>query len=109
MNMSITVKDNQFHLRTKTSSYIFSVLDNRYLTHLYWGERFDNDIDLRYSADEYYRWRCGTYPFYNEAATNLYTIYDLRLEFSVEGGGDFRITTFDARYLFPFAFPSIEF
>lgn len=96
--MSIEIKNNQFHLRTKTSSYIFCVLSDRYLVHLYWGEKFENDVDLKYNADEYYRWRCGTYPFYDENSTNLYTTYDLRHEFSVVGGGDFRIPTFDAKY-----------
>lgn len=96
--MAIKVKNNQFHLKTNKTSYIFSVLEGRYLVHHYWGEKFQNDVDMEYTANEYYVWRCGTHPFYSEQKTNLYTISDLMLEYSVVGGGDFRVPTFDAKY-----------
>jgi len=37
--MSITVtNDNVFHLQTKNTSYIMTVVDGRYLAHVYWGK-----------------------------------------------------------------------
>ena len=37
--MSVTVtNDNVFHLQTKNTSYIMTVVDGRYLAHVYWGK-----------------------------------------------------------------------
>lgn len=46
--MGITVKNNQFHLTTKNTSYIMSAYMNKYLAHIYWGKRVSVDTDYTY-------------------------------------------------------------
>lgn len=95
--MPIIVKNNQFHLQTANKSYIFSVYKEKFLTHLYWGDRLSDDIDL----SDFPNQRVGTRP------SSHYVVIDeekgvfssdLQLEFSVTGGGDFRTPSFMARY-----------
>lgn len=46
--MGITVRNNQFHLTTKNTSYIMSVYMNKYLAHIYWGKKVSVDTDYTY-------------------------------------------------------------
>ena len=95
--MAIIIKNNQFHLKTKNTSYIFSVYNNKFLAHLYWGTGLDENADIEYTADEFIFSRANAFHVpLNE--TNTTFLSDLKLEFSTVGSGDYRIPTFAAQY-----------
>lgn len=95
--MSVEVKSNQFHLRTANTSYIFAVYREQYPVHIYWGPRMENDVDLTYFPDEFIFSRANAFhvPLDKDNRTFL---SDLQLEFSVTGGGDYRIPSFIGKY-----------
>ena len=95
--MPIIIKNNQFHLKTKNTSYIFSLYKNRWLTHLYWGSGLAQDIDIEYTADEFIFSRANAFHVPTDE-TNTMFVSDLKLEFSTCGSGDYRIPTFMAQY-----------
>lgn len=95
--MSITVKENQFHIRTNNKSYIFSVYNEKYLTHLYWGDKLSEDIMLAHFPDEPIFSRANAFHVPTDNTNSMF-VPDLQLEFSVTGGGDYRTPTFLARY-----------
>lgn len=95
--MAIEFKNNQFHLKTKNKSYIFSIYKNKYLVHLYWGDILKNNMDLTYFPDTLVYPRATAFHATTEDG-NLTYIADLALEFSVTGSGDYRIPTFMAEY-----------
>lgn len=51
--MSIIRINNQFHLKTKNTSYIFSLYKEKWLVHLYWGKALNNETDISYISDEF--------------------------------------------------------
>lgn len=95
--MAIKIKDKQFHLSTKNTSYIFSVYKERHLVHLYWGEKMADDVDVSYTADEFIYSRANAFHVPTDT-TNQYFVSDLAYEFSVVGGGDYRTPAFNAKY-----------
>ncbi len=95
--MAIEVKGTQFHLKTKNTSYIMSVHSDRYITHIYWGERMENDVDLAYFPDEFIYSRANAFHVPVDS-TNRTFLTDMPLDFSVTGAGDYRIPTFLAKY-----------
>ncbi|MDO4562536.1 MAG: alpha-galactosidase [Clostridia bacterium] len=95
--MPIWVNDNQFHIETSRTSYIFSLYKNRYLTHLYWGKKLSSDANLSYIPTEFiYSRPNATHVPVDE--TNRVFVSDLAMEFSVVGGGDYATPTLHARY-----------
>ena len=88
----ITVSGTQFHIRGKNTSYVMSIYQNRYLVHLYWGERLEHDMDLTHLPDEYGVNRASAFhvPLPGE---NKVFLTDQKFEFSVFGGGDYRVPT----------------
>ena len=95
--MSIIIKNNQFHLKTKNTSYIFSLYKNRWLTHLYWGSAIDQDTDIEYIPDEFIFSRANAFHVPTDNTNSMF-LTDLKLEFSTVGSGDYRIPTFMAQY-----------
>lgn len=90
--MSIEIRNNQFHLKTKNTSYIFSLYRERYLTHLYWGKRLDYTEDLTHFTDEPICSRANALHVPIDETNSMF-VSDLQLEFSVFGGGDYRAPT----------------
>lgn len=95
--MSIIVKDKQFHLQTKNKSYIFSVYKERFLTHIYWGDKLSDDIDVSDFPDEMIISRANAFHVPLDAENKSF-VSDLQLEFAVTGSGDYRTPSFLARY-----------
>ncbi|MDD6736032.1 MAG: alpha-galactosidase, partial [Clostridiales bacterium] len=95
--MSIIVKNKQFHLSTANKSYIFSVYQDKFLTHIYWGDKLSEDIDVSGSPEEFIFSRANAFHVPTDS-TNSVFVSDLQLEFSVTGGGDYRTPSFLARY-----------
>ena len=90
----IYVNGKQFHLRTKNTSYLFSVYQNRYLTHLYWGDGLNPQIDLQYLTEG----SVANRPSAQHVYLSDRTVDDLSLEFSTFGDGDFRTPAFHGKY-----------
>ena len=87
--MGITVKNNQFHLTTKNTSYIMSVYMNKYLTHLYWGSRISNENDYTYILDMMTTNRAALiHPCISEEKKLF--LSDVPLEFSTVNEGLYR-------------------
>lgn len=83
-------KSNVFYLNTNKTSYIFGVLDNELLVHLYWGKRIDfvpSNIMDNYKRKNLMALDCGKY-----ASDGL------PLEYSTFGSADLRLPTFGAVY-----------
>ena len=95
--MSIIIKNNQFHLKTKNTSYIFSLYKNRWLTHLYWGSAISRDTDIEYIPDEFIFSRANAFHVPTDNTNSMF-LTDLKLEFSTVGSGDYRNPTFMAQY-----------
>lgn len=95
--MSIIIKNNQFHLKTKNTSYIFSLYKNRWLTHLYWGSAIGRDTDIEYIPDEFIFSRANAFHVPTDNTNSMF-LTDLKLEFSTVGSGDYRNPTFMAQY-----------
>lgn len=90
--MPIEVINKQFHLKTKNTSYVFSLYSERYLTHIYWGKRLEYANDLSYFPDQFIYSRANALHVPIDS-TNKMFVSDLQLEFSVFGGGDYRTPT----------------
>lgn len=95
--MGIYVKGNQFHLGSKNTSYIFCVYEGKWLVHLYWGDRLSPDVDLRYTSREFIFFRANAFHVPLDRQNRMF-MSDLQFEFSVVGGGDYRIPAFAAQY-----------
>ncbi len=93
----ITVSGTQFHIRGRNTSYVMSIYQNRYLVHLYWGERLEHDMDLTHLPEEYGVNRASAFhvPMPGE---NKVFLTDQKFEFSVFGGGDYRVPTCHIRH-----------
>ena len=95
--MPIFVNNKQFHLQTKSVSYIFSVYTKKWLTHLYWGDKLDKNVDIRYTNDEFIFSRANGFHLPTKEDNSMF-VSDLKLEFSTVGSGDYREPSFEARY-----------
>lgn len=95
--MAIEIKGNQFHLKTKNTSYVMGVHSGKYITHIYWGSKIKNDVDLTYFPDEFIYSRANAFHVPIDKDDRIF-LTDIPLEFSVVGGGDYRNPTFNARY-----------
>lgn len=95
--MSIIRINNQFHLKTKNTSYIFSLYKEKWLVHLYWGKALNNETDISYISDEFIYSRANAFHVPVDD-TNKMFVSDLKLEFSTVGSGDYRVPTFMAEY-----------
>lgn len=87
--MGITVRNNQFHLTTKNTSYIMSAYMDKYLAHIYWGKRIGADTDYTYilnmmTADR----AAGVHPCTDEEKKLF--LSDVPLEFSTLSEGLYR-------------------
>lgn len=110
--MAVIYKNGQFHLRTKNTSYIFSVYQNKYLVHHYWGDRLDTNIDLRHRAEDTGIDRPNGMHVQLEKNAYIF-LTDLPLEFSNAGKGDDRIPVFQGKdeegcTVFEFTFDGYE-
>ena len=94
--MAIIIQAEQFHLQTEHTSYIFSVYKEKYLAHLYWGDRLKAGADLRYFPDSstFFRPSSLYYPLDGEFT---HFLIDVPLEFSTAGRGDFRTPSLQVR------------
>ncbi len=75
-----------FHLRTKNSSYLFSVFDHDYLFSQYWGRGI-------HTADLTRLWQMypsGFSPNYEGAPDARYSLDNIPAEYPVYGSGDYR-------------------
>lgn len=95
--MSITVTQNQFHLRTKTSSYVIHIFRDKYPVHLYWGDRLTEDGDLSYILNDMVADRAaGIHNSYDDVKKLF--LSDVPMEFSTMAEGLYRTPTYHAKY-----------
>lgn len=87
--MGITVKNNQFHLTTKNTSYIMSVFMNKYLAHIYWGKRVSTDDDYTYILNMMTADRAASIHQCADEEKKLF-LSDVPLEFSTVSEGLYR-------------------
>lgn len=93
--MAITVKDKQFRLDTKSTTYLLSVFHEKHLAHLYWGATLPADADLTYLAED----RVSMRPSFTTKVADSDTYFtDLPQEFPTFGTGDHRTPVFHAAY-----------
>lgn len=94
--MPIIVQNGQFHLYTANTSYIFAILQNKYLVHLYWGARLRESTNL---CEQLLTPVCFRPSGLNTLLSEEKKIYlrDLPLEFSTVGRGDFRTPSLQVR------------
>jgi alpha-galactosidase len=90
--MSITRKGLQFHLKSKKTSYVLSILDSKYICNLYWGEKLLSDPNLEYLPKSSISSRANAFHVPLDANSNSF-LSDLKLDFSTVGSGDYRIPT----------------
>ena len=88
--MSILINGEQFHLRTKNTSYVMAVYQNRYLLHHYWGEPLFEKVDLTHLAEEKMTGRATAFHVSLDS-TDSFFVSDLKMEFSTVGSGDWRV------------------
>jgi alpha-galactosidase len=98
--MSIDFKDDVFRLRSKSTSYLFCIIQNRYICHLYWGKRLELDDDLKYLPKSSVFSRASGFSPPNQEDSEEDRIFneDLQFEFSIYGCGDYSIPSFHAQY-----------
>ncbi|MDO7907267.1 alpha-galactosidase [Paenibacillus sp. JX-17] len=86
--MAIFVHDNelQFHLQSKSASYVFQVLPSGYVNHLYYGKRL-RDHDLSWLTNRVERASFSPNPVNEDRTISLDT---LPQELPVYGTSDFR-------------------
>jgi len=95
--MSITVTDNQFHLRTKDTSYVIHIFRDKYPVHLYWGDKLSEDDDLSYILDKMVADRAaGIHNNYDDVKKLF--LSDVPMEFSCMSEGLYRTPTYHAKY-----------
>lgn len=86
----IIIKEKQFHLKTKNTSYVMSVYQDKYLLHEYWGESLGEETIL---SDFQRSQTCGRPSAQHVPLEPYVSLSDLKCEFSVFGNGDFREPT----------------
>ena len=87
--MAITVRNNQFHLTTKNTSYIMSVYMDKYLAHIYWGKRIGADTDYTYILNMVTANRAASDHPCTDDEKKLF-LSDVPLEFSTLSEGLYR-------------------
>ena len=87
--MGIIVKNNQFHLTTKNTSYIMSVYMSKYLTHIYWGKKLSTKNDYTYILDMVTTGRAASVHPYTCEGGRI-SLSDIPLEFSTVYDGLYR-------------------
>lgn len=87
--MGITVRNNQFHLTTKNTSYIMSVYMNKYLAHIYWGKKVSVDTDYTYILNMMTADRAASIHPCADEEKKLF-LSDVPLEFSTVSEGLYR-------------------
>lgn len=95
--MSILVNGNQFHLRTKNTSYIMSVSRDKYLLHHYWGEPLFEKADLSHLEETYWGGRPTAFQVPMDPEDKFF-IDDLKMEFSTVGSGDWRTPSVQVKH-----------
>lgn len=93
----IAHNSGQFHIRTKNTSYVFSVFRDKFLIHDYWGERLENDIDFSHKPYDIYAGRATAFYTPIDAEDKFFSS-DLKLEFGISSRGDYRVPTYLAKY-----------
>ena len=91
MAMSILINQQQFHLTNGKISYIFHILKNGQLGHLYFGKALRPDRDYRHFQNTHNPTPASCHSYENDAAFSLETI---RQEYPAYGKGDFREPAF---------------
>ncbi len=87
MVMSILVNQQQFHLTNGKISYVFHVLKNAQLGHLYFGKALRPDRDYTHFEKYHNPTPASCHTYEDDPAFSLETI---RQEYPVYGKGDFR-------------------
>lgn len=87
--MAITVRNNQFHLTTKNTSYIMSVYMDKYLARIYWGKRIGADTDYTYILNMVTANRAASVHPCTDEEKRLF-LCDVPLEFSTLSEGLYR-------------------
>ncbi len=92
--MSIIYDDNRqiWKIDTPNTSYVFGVVDNRYLAHIYYGPQIkDTDISYILRLDE--GWKVPS----EQPSEYVSFMSVLPMEFPVQGRGDYRESCIDIR------------
>ncbi len=100
--------ENNFVLETKNNYYIFKLLSNGYLAHLYYGNKFDVDSNQKYNLNIQ-----QTGNTVNYSVDFPYSLEDIPLEYSSYGKGDIKeslivIRNYDGSNTSDFAFDSYQ-
>lgn len=91
------LKERTFHLQTKNSSYIFSILPSGYPEHIHYGQKIRNAGQSLLAMREKHL-LSPTFSTYANRAYKSYTLDDTLLEFSTEGKGDYRTPSIAISY-----------
>ncbi|MBQ0071265.1 MAG: alpha-galactosidase, partial [Spirochaetales bacterium] len=86
----IEVDAGLFHVYTENTSYVFSVQDNGYPEHIYYGRRL-RDPKASFSAIREKHLKAPTMATIADRTYSQLSLDDTLLEFSTEGKGDYRI------------------
>lgn len=83
------IGNRYFHLRNENISYIFTILKNGHLGHLYYGQSLDTigETELDYLAKKDNK-SAGTVKYYED--DKLFTLADTAQEYPVNGSSDYR-------------------
>ncbi|OOM13904.1 alpha-galactosidase [Clostridium saccharobutylicum] len=93
--MIIIDKDKKiFHLRTKKMSYVFRILKNGSLGHLYYGDTLSEDENFDYLANVENK-AAGTIKYYEN--DSKFSLGAETSEFNIYGTGDFRQPAIELR------------
>ena len=91
------IKDRTFHIATRNTSYIFSILPTGHAEHIYYGKRLKN-IQASILAIREKHLVAPVFSVYADRKSPNYSLNDTLLEFSTEGKGDFRIPFLSISY-----------
>ena len=91
----IKVRNNQFYIKGRETCYIFGIYQNRFPVHLYWGSVINGNTDLLSRIKDNSVGRAFHVALEADGAP---FIDDLKYEFNVFSGGDYRVPTYHAKY-----------
>ncbi len=93
MSIKFDKQNKIFNLQTANTSYMFAVVQNKYLFHVHYGKKVNTVPDI----EEYAKQFNANYMVV-EAESNSIQCDCLPLEFSTFGNSDFKTPTFHAKY-----------
>ena len=105
--MIIIDKDNNiFHLRTDKMSYVFRVLKNGSLGHLYYGNQLSPNENFDFLINDNNK-AAGTIKYYED--DSKFSLSSEQCEFNIYGTGDFRQPALEISYGNEYCYPEFKY